>query len=217
MTAWHETRAASKVWAQRWTEVRSAAPVLNVYVLLDLAQNPYLHSRLPAQAAQALFGFEGDSKEARAMPWLVQLGSSQQSMGPKQQALLDEVLASVQTSPCATLIASPCDLSALAAHLRLAMDVRLQGQASMYLAFWDPAILAALMGQSDLETRSRLEPVLQPAQSRALLGPIAYWWCWSRSGRLHEYAASQESTKAVAGLPLQLSRAQVDEIGRAHV
>lgn len=83
-------------------------------------------------------------------------------------------------------------------------------------AFWDPAVLAVLLGQSDLDTQSRIEPVLKPAQSRALLGLISRWWCWSRSGRLHEYAVT-DFAESAAPLPLQLSVAQVDALVQGNV
>ena len=130
--------------------------------------------------------------------------------------MLNAVLDLVQASPCATLLASECEMAVLMAHLRHAMDPKMPGKESSYLAFWDPAVLAALLGQSDLDTQSRIEPVLNPAQIRALLGPIARWWCWSRSGRLHEYAVTDLNEPA-APLPLHLSAAQVDALVQGNV
>jgi hypothetical protein len=60
----------------------------------------------------------------------------------------------------------------LLAHLRLAMDPRLPGGDGSYLAFWDPAVLAALLGQSDPDTQTGIDPVLRPRSA----GP-----CWGRS------------------------------------
>ena len=217
---WHAVKPARQTWLQRWSQIKpssqAAGKPLQLYLLLDVAQNRDLLARVPESGAEALFAFKRDSKEGKVSPWLVHLGRSGQPLKKPQQDLLNAVLDVVQASPCATLLASECEMPALLAHLRRAMDPKMPEKDSSYLAFWDPAVLAALLGQSDLDTKSRLDPVLKPAQSRALLGPIARWWCWSRSGRLHEYAAADFSETA-APLPLQLSAAQVDALVQGNV
>ena len=217
---WHEVKPARKTWPQRWAEVnasgKSGDKPLNLYLLLDAAQSRDLLALVPESGAEALFAFTRSTKEGKVSPWLVHLGRSGQPLKKPQQNLLNAVLDVVQARPCATLLATECEMAVLLAHLRRAMDPKMPDKDSSYLAFWDPAVLAVLLGQSDLDTQSRIEPVLQPAQSRALLGPIARWWCWSRSGRLHEYAAADFSETA-APLPLQLSAAQVDALVQGNV
>ena len=217
---WPQARPARKSWPLRWSQLNStskpAGKPLQLYLLLDAAQNRDLLAQVPQSGAEALFAFTRASKEGKLSPWLVHLGSSAQALKMPQQDLLDAVLDVVQASPCASLLASECEMPALLAHLRLAMDPRLPDGDGSYLAFWDPAVLAALLGQSDPDTQSGIDPVLQPAQCRALLGPVARWWCWSRSGRLHEYAVADFAGPA-APLPLQLGTAQVDALGKGNV
>ena len=225
MSDWQTMRPAAEVWAQYFKQLRQSAPAQQLYVLLDLAQSASLSALLPASDAQPLFGFERGRKEAQLCPWLVRLGAVGTALGAAQKKLLDHVLSIVQTQPCASLLTTDCDMDVLLAHLRRASDVKLEGQAPLYLAFWDPAVLAALMGQTDLDTGSRIEAVLQPAQRQALLGPIARWVCWSRSGRLVEYMAAKDvakdvvkdAAKAAGALPISLSKAQIDAMLAANL
>ena len=217
MSDWQTMRPAAEVWGQYFKQLRQSAPAQQLYVLLDLAQSASLSALLPASDAQPLFGFERGSKEAQLCPWLVRLGAVGTALGPAQKKLLDHVLSIVQTQPSASLLTTDCDMDVLLAHLRRAIDVKLQGQEPMYLAFWDPAVLAALMGQTDVDTGSRIEAVLEPAQRQALLGPIARWVCWSRSGRLVEYAAAKDAIKPAGALPISLSKTQIDAMLAANL
>jgi hypothetical protein len=214
--SWQEVKPARKTWPERWSKVKPRGKPLQLYLLLDAAQRRDLLAQMPQTGAEALFAFSRDSQEGRVSPWLVHLGLSGQALKKPQQGFLDAVLDVVQASSCATLLASEREQPVLMAHLRRAMDPRMPGKDSSYLALWDPAILAALLGQSDADTQSRIEAVLSPAQGRALLEPVSYWWCWSRSGRLHEYAAGDFSEQAVS-LPLSLSVAQVDALVQSSV
>lgn len=217
MKVLQDVRPAAKVWLQRWKEVNGQGEALQLYVLLDLAQDASLAALVPSAGAEGLFGFALDSKEGKAGPWLVHLGGSDQVLDRPSQRLLDHVLGAVQQRACATVIASTCGMAALLAHLRAAMDVKLQGQDAMYLALWDPAILAALMGQMDPLTQDRTAAVLEGGQHRALLGPIARWWCWSRAGRMHEYAPAVGASVQASPLPLRLRKAQVDALVESSV
>lgn len=214
--SWQEVRPARKTWPERWSQLKLQGKPMQLYLLLDAAQQRDLLGRLPPSGAEALFAFSRGSKEGQVSPWLVHLGRSGQALKNVQQDFLNAVLDVVQASPCATLLASECGMPLLLAHLRRAMSPEMPAQNDSYLAFWDPAILAALLGQSDVETQSRIEPVLSPMQSRALLGPISHWWCWSRSGRLHEYAVG-DFAELAAPMPLRLSAVQVDALVQASV
>lgn len=220
LPAWQETRPARRIWPQRWSQLhpggRSTGRPMQLYLLLDAAQNRELLALAPQSGAEALFAFARSSKQGQFSPWLVHLGSSAQALKKPQQDFLDAVLDVVQASPCASLLASECEMPALLAHLRLAMDPVLPEGNSSYLALWDPAVLAALLGQSDPDTQSVIDPVLRPAQCRALLGPVVHWWCWSRSGRLHEYAVS-DFFGPVQALPLQLGAAEVAALVQGNV
>ncbi len=217
MSDWQQMRPAAEVWAQYFKQRLKSESDAQLYVLLDLAQSPSLKDLLPEADAQPLFGFARNSKEAQLSPWLVKLGAAGAQLGKPQEKLLSHVLSIIQTQPCASLPTTGCDMPVLLAHLRRAMDAKLQGQVAMYLAFWDPAVLAALMGQSDLSIDIRMEAVLDAAQRQALLGPVTRWICWIRAGRLVEYAPAQDAVKNAAPLPLSLSKTQIDGMLAANL
>lgn len=217
MSDWQTMRPAAEIWAKYLKELRQAAPDQQLYVLLDLAQSASLKALLPADDAQPLFGFERDSKEAQLCPWLVRLGTVGADLRKSQKQLLDHVLRIVQTQPCASILVSDCDMTVLLAHLRRVTDVKLEGQPPLYLAFWDPAIVAALMGQTDIDTASRIEAVLEPEQRQLLMGPIAHWVCWSRSGRIVAYTPAKDAVKPTGTLPIRMSKAQVNAMLAANL
>lgn len=220
MSDWQTMPSAREDWQHRWQYISQehggSVHPLQLYVLLDLAQSPSFGSLLPADGVQPLFGFARSSKEGQASPWLVHLGSAGAAMGKVQQRLLDHVLDIVQNQASAMLLVAGCGQEAVLAHLRRAMDVQLQGRDAMYLALWDPAVLAALMGQADVATGSHIEPVLLPVQLKPLMGPVARWICWSRAGHLVEYGHTPSGNETAA-LPLRLSPAQVEAMVQANV
>lgn len=215
------TAAADHTWQALWARARqsSSGTPLHLYALLDAAQDKSLLARLPGPAGRAagLFGFARDSKEGAASPWLVRLGSDREEPAGAPKALLLYLLEQVRTVPCATLLASSCDFDGTLAHLRRAADVQLAGGKSMYLAFWDPAILGTLLGQADAQAGEEVEAVLDDRQRLDLLGPVQRWWFWDRAGQLHEHARQGGAQPAPVALPLQLRRSQEERLVEAAV
>ena len=54
----------------------------------------------------------------------------------------------------------------------------------MFLAFWDPVILATLVGHKENKTLYVDGPVFNAQQIKDLLTPIQSWWYWDRLGKL---------------------------------
>jgi hypothetical protein len=67
--------------------------------------------------------------------------------------------------------------------------VRLQGDVGVVIAFWDPAILGTLVGQSDDDTLHVPGPVLDAGQLAAFLAPVVAWWYCDRASRWHHIGA----------------------------
>jgi hypothetical protein len=95
-------------------------------------------------------------------------------------------------------------------------EVLLPGGDDMFFAFWDPAILATLMGQVDDATLYVKGPVLSVLQRAHLTDGLTGWWYWDRDGALHSIAMGSETTEKL-DLPLQLTQQQVDDLVEASV
>ncbi|WP_441460933.1 DUF4123 domain-containing protein [Burkholderia thailandensis] len=123
-------------------------------------------------------------------------------------------------SPCATILASPLPLAALAEHLKSFLRVCLPDGEPIVLAYWDPAILATLVGSAEDETLFVKGPVLSGEQRQAFLAPILRWAYWDRKGALRQICWAQDRMPAATmslRLPLKLEQAQVDALTEASV
>ena len=187
---------------------------LNWFALVDPAQ----HIALPKTLNQfgisrCLLSDDDDTPVAKVAPHLIQLSDI-------NTPAIKWIAKHAQISPCATLIASELDFDNLFGHLSQFLDVQFDDGDLMFLAFWDPAILAALVGQADDLSLHVAGPILKPAQAAALLAPISAWWYYDRDGHLHEIKAQQKlatlSNEATA-LPLQFDQAQTDLMVEASV
>ena len=81
---WPQARPARKSWPLRWSQlVSTGKPTgkpLQLYLLLDAAQNQDLLAQVPESGAEALFAFTRNTKEGKVSPWLVHLGRSGQPL-----------------------------------------------------------------------------------------------------------------------------------------
>lgn len=84
-----------------------------------------------------------------------------------------------------TIIASAVEFSKIFDSLERAMDVLFDDGYCMFLAFWDPAVLGSLIGQSDDSTLHVQGPVLNLQQRRRMESFISGWWYWGRGGVMH--------------------------------
>ncbi|MFZ6751401.1 DUF4123 domain-containing protein [Undibacterium sp. Ren11W] len=191
-----------------------AASHLNWFALVDPAQ----HSALPQAMNQygvsrCLLSYADDAPVAKVSPHLLQLADI-------DSAALKWFARNATSAPCATLIASALSFEELFKHLSQFLDVEFEDGDLMFLAFWDPAILAALIGQADDLSLYVRGPIFSPAQSAALLAPISAWWYYDRDGFLHEIKAQQPAAATqdhASVLPLKFDQAQTDLIVEASV
>jgi Domain of unknown function (DUF4123) len=205
-------------WKDSWANVCSTEAGQTLFALIDPAQDPLLLNSLikAGHPSACLFGYEIDSPIAKSTPRLVQLG------GVTSSTFLDDLFERVPTRACGTLLSSNDDFPAVLQHLSVVADVNLDGIDSMFLAFWDPAILGTLVGQPDDSTLHVAGPVLTAEQKLAFFGPVRNWWYWDRSGDLHAIRSEASSATEVAShspspLPLILDSEQVDLLVEASV
>lgn len=188
-------------------------PMLSWFAIADCAQHPSLPQALTAdgETSSCLFDVASDSPVAQFAPHLVQLSPP---LVPCRAWRW--ILSNASSGPFVSIIASRAGFADLLVRLREAAEVLLPDGDSMFLAYWDPAILGTLLGQADDQTLQVSGPVLTDSQQGFLLGRISAWWYWDRSGQMHLARPSAPSAGEVNG-PLSLSQGQVDDLVEASV
>jgi hypothetical protein len=193
-----------------------ASRTLQLFALVDSAASPRLSESLAEGHAHSacLFGYAADAPIAKKTPRLVKLSQAGTSR------LIKSIDGSQAPSHGVTILGSDVDFDALLAHLKSMLDVQLEGIDTMYLAFWDPAILATLTGSPTDTTLHVPGPVLGREQARAFRGPIAHWWYFDRKSRSHDALAavgtSATSVEQTAN-PIALNAEQVEQLVEAAV
>ncbi|WP_063534791.1 DUF4123 domain-containing protein [Burkholderia sp. MSMB1589WGS] len=186
----------------------------HLYVLVDPLQNGSLPGALSVRSDHVACLMDGGADVRAVSPHLVYIPPSHFESA---RAWLER---HGPSSPCATLLASPLPLAVLAEHLKLFLRVRLPDGEPIVLAYWDPAILATLVGSQDDETLFVKGPVLSDAQRQAWLAPILRWTYWDREGALRQIDWRQARMPASAATlkpPLKLDQGQVDALIDASV
>lgn len=119
-----------------------------------------------------------------------------------------------------TLLASRLSFDTLWDHLAAFTEVVLPDDTDMIFAFWDPAVLGTLTGQSSDLTLHVPAPVLSERQRSRLMHGIVAWWYWDRDGNPQQILPRDnvEATSAdFVSLPLKLTQVQVDMLVEAGV
>jgi Domain of unknown function (DUF4123) len=190
------------------------------YAIADSAQHKALPDAISVDGGQqrCLLDAPVGSPLAAQAPHLVQLPSpSEGSDGWKW------IARNVPGLPCATVIATTLEFDQLFDHLKPFTEVLLPDGDDMFFAFWDPAILAVLVGQADDPTLYVKGPVLTAEQRAAFTQGIAGWWYWDREGslrsvRIEAAAADAKSVQdKLLDMPLQLTQTQVDDLVETSV
>ncbi|WP_063532654.1 DUF4123 domain-containing protein [Burkholderia sp. MSMB1589WGS] len=186
----------------------------HLYVLVDPLQNGSLPGALSVRSDHVACLMDGGADVRAVSPHLVYIPPSNFESA---RAWLER---HGPSSPCATLLASPLPLAALAEHLKSFLRVRLPDGEPIVLAYWDPAILATLVGSAEDETLFVKGPVLSDAQRQAWLTPILRWTYWDREGTLRQIDWRQDRMPASAATlkpPFKLDQGQVDALIDASV
>ncbi|MBT2791056.1 DUF4123 domain-containing protein [Paraburkholderia strydomiana] len=173
--------------------IQQAEPGTRSQCLLTLAQGPDLEA-----AAPHLMTFPPFERDAASWQWI-------SSYGPGLPAAV-------------SIIASPLPFERLYTHLHSSTEVLLPDGEEMIFAFWDPAVLATLVGQLDDTTLHVPGPVLTVQQREKFLSGITAWWYWDRNGKLHQILPAQSPHAGnTVTLPLRLAQTQVDMLVEASV
>lgn len=205
---------------QAFVNAAAQNPSWHWYAIADSAQHKALPDAISKDGGQhrCLLDAPVGSPLAAQAPHLVQLPAPGES-----DANWKWIARNVPSLPCATVIASTLEFDPLFEHLKPFTEVLLPDGEDMFFAFWDPAILAVLVGQADDPTLYVKGPVLNPEQRAALVQGLAGWWYWDRDGDLRsvqiENASLPKNAVNIKGLdmPLQLTQPQVDELVEASV
>ena len=186
---------------------------LNWYAIADSAQHSDLPARLEwhGKESRCLFGASQGSPVAKLAPHLVELPSPSNSTNAWSWISLH-----AKSKPCVSVIATTLPFGDLFSQLAACTEVTLPDGESMFLAFWDPAILGTLMGQPDDLTLHVKGPVLSSNQRSMLVQGLGGWWYWDRDGRLHDVRAEPANNDKSTG-PITLTQQQVDDLVEASV
>jgi hypothetical protein len=186
---------------------------LHWYAIADSAQHPSLPAALlkPAYQSRCLFGASPGSPVAEYAPHLVELGPPIEN-----SSAWDWVSIHAKSKPCVSVIATQTVFDKLFRQLAGCTEVVLPGEDVMFFAFWDPAILGTLMGQSDDLTLHVKGPVLDPAQRFILTNGLAGWWYWDRTGGMHAITV-EELDDELPVRSITLTQDQVDNLVEASV
>lgn len=193
---------------------------LKLYAIADAAQDKRLPLAINGGVNNGcLFGHELGAPIYAVSPHLVHIADTTENS--KTLRWIERYAAG---KPSVTLLASNLPFDALLAHLYKHLDLRLDDGHEMFLAYWDPAILAPLVGQTDDHTLYVHGPIFTAAQRASLLAPVAWWWYWDRDGGAHviELLADVDIALDVAAeadsvLPLRFNAAQIDLLVEASV
>lgn len=186
----------------------------HLYVLVDPLQNASLPGALSVRSDHVACLMDGGADVRAVSPHLVYIP---QSNFESARAWLEQ---HGPASPCATMLVSPLPLAALAEHLKSFLRVRLPDGEPIVLAYWDPAILATLVGSVEDETLFVKGPVLSDEQRQAWLATVLRWAYWDRKGTLRQIDWRQDRMPAFAAVlksPLKLDQGQVDALIEASV
>lgn len=199
---------------QTFIESSAPNPQWHWYAIADAAQHRALPAALVSNSGlptRCLFDASVGSALAAQSPHLVQLEPpSEQTPSWKWMQR------NASGKPCVTVIASNAGFDVLFAHLQCFTEIRLPDGDEMFFAFWDPAILGTLIGQSDDPTLYVRGPVLTQDQHATFIQPIAGWWYWDRDGNVRSLQMPAHQPAQV-DTPLQLTQKQVDDLVEASV
>lgn len=180
---------------------------LNIYAIADAAQDKRFLNILEHLRQKCLLKEASGEKAKEISPHLVQL--------PKNFTAAEWLWIEKNIAGTArmTFIVTPLSFDYLFKHLRQFLEVEFEGGLEMILAFWDPAILATLVGHKADKTLYVKGPVFTPQQMKSLLQPIQSWWYWDRLGSLQSILGLNERVETLPQIKTPLHfRAEQEEM-----
>lgn len=188
-------------------------PALIWYSIVDSAQNKSLPKILLANQHQSrcLFAVAEDSPIAANAPHLVSLDSPL-----LMSAAWRWIDLHAAHTPCLSILATELSFDQLYEHLHQLTEIVLPDDDEMFFAFWDPAILATLLGAEGDTTLHVRGPILSDAQRGSMTLHINAWWYWDRTAQLREVQIAPLSEEKIS-FPMVLNQEQTDALVEASV
>lgn len=176
------------------------------FLLLDGARfekvESWLTRHVPTQCWCSLLGATPGSPLMSASPVLIRL-DTQIANEPLRRVLMKK-----EYRRAVSVLVSDLSLAELAAHLTDFITVLDPDQSRWFLAFWDPYILASLVGLSPAISGIVPGPVLTPEQIGGLLRQITCWCFHGRNGEAR--AINQQTHQEGNKPPFALTQKQMD-------
>lgn len=163
---------------------------LNAFALADAAQDHRFLKDLNYLKIQCLLKEATGEKAKKISPHLIALSND---FNAPEWGWVERYVAG---SPNMTIIVTSLNFDSLYHHLRQFLEIKFDSGLEMMLAFWDPFILATLVGQDKDKTLYVDGPVLDQKQREDFLKPIQSWWYWDRLEHLHAIFGTNESIHA---------------------
>lgn len=178
------------------------------FLLLDGARfekvESWLTRHVPTECWSSLLGATLGSPLMSASPVLIRL-DAQVANEP-----LRRILKQKEYRRAVSVLVSDLSLAELAAHLNDYITVLDPDQSRWFLAFWDPYILASLVGLSPAISAIVPGPVFTPKQISGLLHPITCWCFHDRNGEAR--AVTQQTHQEGSKPPFDLTQDQMDQL-----
>lgn len=184
---------------------------LNIYAIADAAQDQSCLKVLEHLRQKCLLKEASGEKAQAISPHLLQLPKDFSS------SEWDWIQQKIAGTPKMTILISPLSFDYLFEHLRHFLEVQFEGGLEMILAFWDPMILATLIGHKEDKTLYISGPTLTKSQIEILLKPIQSWWYWDRLGNLQTIFGLNERVEILPRIetPIQLNVEQEEMLVEA--
>lgn len=180
----------------------------SLFLLLDGARLPGMSAWLQQQSATDWISLLGASLGAPLMdvsPVLIRLSPE------AGDAFVMRALTRPAMQRAASVLVSTCSLGQLADHLIDHIYIDDPDGTRWGLAFWDPFILASLVGCQPAVNALVPGPVLAPEQSASLLAPISCWSFQHRNGSPCALRLDSNS-ETIADTPFMLNQTQMDQL-----
>jgi hypothetical protein len=164
-------------------------PNLNFYIIADAAQDSKFLKSFEHLRQKCLITEAAGEKARAVSPHLLQMPKD--FTAKEWQWIQNNI---VGTSVM-TIIVSGLSFKLLFDHLRNFLEVRLEGGLDLFLAFWDPNILATLVGNKEDSSLYVQGPVFNKQQIQDLLIPIHSWWYWNKAQQLQKIVGFNQYTE----------------------
>lgn len=179
-----------------------------VYALIDCAQHPELGQASAKRWSGACVSlFSGSSEIDGLTPVIAPILEHAQP-----SPLLACALRLSPDIACLSIFCSDLTPEQLANHFKRFLYIQDTDGQPWMLAFWDPGVLASLVGGDP--TQYEPGPIFDEQQRRAFLEPIVAWAYWRRDGTLATVTGTERATSFSE--PIVATARQMEALARVN-